>query len=651
MSGIPHPKLGMYTTPPSNQPQPLFIWQPKGYLGSRGLMLILLLVLLTLLMIVARVLAMPGIPLADWPLFDTLGQIGAMLNNKLTLTWVPVPDRGTVIYLLMLPIAALLIAIVRLTLGLRVLGYRSVLVAVGFNEIGILPSLVVMTLVVVIIILMRPTMLRARLSLYARTSMILGITACILVAALFIGSWLSSEWIWSLAFFPVIILAMMAESVSATLDRENPGSAAWRLCWTIAIALVLFLLLSTPGVLDALLRFPELMLLQVLSIVLVSEYFDFRLFQNWQNTNIGTTIFSLLRIAPNKALRKSRVAVICNRSSHGIIGRLGPATPTTTGKPASVQYLVDALRDEGYVVRVIEGDRLLLRELRKFLVPHPRSGIPGGVALNLSSGIQGYGRYIHVPAMLEMAGVAYTGPDPIGHARLQDRFMLFSLLQQAGVSVPPFCLLHDSNSTLADLAFPALVLPRSDPDAAILVKTANGIAKAIEQISASYGQEILLQSRISGPEFRVAILGNTHLEFLPLLRINVSGQQRECPAPIENALANRIRDCAYHAYRVAGCRDYARIDLRLNADDEPCVVGIHTQGIFARKGSVAIMMKAAGLDWSGLLRHIVELAAARTGAELATKLQTDSVVQETTPAIDTAVVDNINAASHTARAR
>ncbi|NBQ70505.1 MAG: hypothetical protein EBU46_17405, partial [Nitrosomonadaceae bacterium] len=99
----PPPKLGAYTTPPANQPQPLFIWKPKGYLGSSGLIAIFLLALLVMLMILARIFAMPGMLLADWPLLSGLGQLGSLLNNGLTLTWVPVSDRDTVIYLLLLP--------------------------------------------------------------------------------------------------------------------------------------------------------------------------------------------------------------------------------------------------------------------------------------------------------------------------------------------------------------------------------------------------------------------------------------------------------------------------------------------------------------------------------------------------------------------
>ena len=613
----PAPKLGAYTEPPSNQPQPMILWKPKGYLRSFGLMFTLLLTLLVLLMMLARILALPDMLLADWPLLNGLSQLGVLLNNSLSLAWVPAADRDTVIYLLVLPSAALLISIVRLTLGLRVLGYRSVLIGVGFYEIGILPSLLVIFIVLATVILVRPSIRKARLPLYARISVALAIAACILVSALFIGSWLRSEWIWSLAFFPVIILAMMAEAVAEASDRENLASAAWRLFWTIVIALVLMLQMQSYTIMNILIHFPELMLLQLLGIVFVSEYFDLRLFQSWQNTGFGRKIYGILYKSSEELSRLPRVVVIRNRSLAGTIGRLGPAAPEA--RTGSIQHLVDALRDEGYNVKIMEGDRLLLRDLRNFLQPHPHSGVPGGIALNLSTGIQGYGRYLHVPALLEMAGIAYTGPDPNVHARIQDRFTLFSLLQQAGVTVPPFCLLQTADSPLTGITFPLFAMPRSDADAAIPVRSRKELPNAIKQIKLSYDSEIVIQSRISGPEFRVAIFGNQKLECLPVLRIDASDQKRECPAPIDTALADRIRGCAIQAYRIAGCRDYARIDLRLNDDGELYVIAIHTQDIFARKGSLASMIQAAGLNWSGLLRHIIELAAARTGAELATK--------------------------------
>ncbi|MFO7541437.1 MAG: 7TM domain-containing protein [Thiobacillus sp.] len=587
-------------------------------------MLLLLLAGATLLMGLARVLAAPGVAMPDFVLFQELRQFGAAINDSLTLKWVPPADRQTVIYLVLLPTGALLITIARLTFGLRVLGYRSILIAVGFQEIGIVPSLVVMAAVLGIIALLRPTMRRVRLPLYARVSMILGITACMMVAALFVGSWLRSELIWSLAFFPVIITAMMAESIAGTLDRHNAATAIWRLVWTLVLALLLFGLMNSPAVLDIALHFPELMLTQLVAIVLISEYLDLRLLQDWQSHGSVRAIAGWLGMG--LPTRKARVAVVRNRWHHGVIARLGPAAPAKA-RVSSVQHLVDGLRDEGYVVKVFEGDMDLTRELWKFLPPNPRTGAPGGVVLNLAAGIQGHARFSHVPALLEMAGLAYTGPDPMGHARLQDRFALLSMLQQASVPVPPFRLL-DGRSGLgpADLAFPLLVRPCNETEvAAILVKTPDELGKAVEQIHRR-GQQTLVECWHSEPEFRVTLMGNEPVECLPLMQVESAGKKRMCPAAIDETLADRIHACARSAYAATGCRDYARIDLRLDTAGKPCVVGIHAQEILARKGSVATMIEAAGLGWGGFARIIIELAAARNGAEAAGMPPPDNVV-------------------------
>lgn len=599
-------------------------FRPKGYLNQWGLVLLLLLAGATLLMGLARMLAAPGMALPDIVLLQELRQVGAALNDTFTLEWVPPADRHAVIYMVLLPTGALLITIARLTFGLRVLGYRSILIAVGFQEIGVVPSLLVMAAVLGMIALLRPTMRRVRLPLYARVSMILGITACMMVATLFMGAWLRSELIWSLAFFPVIITAMMAESIAGTLDRHNAATAVWRLVWTLVVALLLFALMNSPAVLDISLRFPELMLTQLVAIVLISEYLDLRLLQDWQSHGFARAVGGWLGLA--FPTRQARVAVVRNRWHHGVIARLGPPAPAKA-RVSAVQHLVDGLRNEGYLVKVFEGDMDLPRELWKFLPPNPRTGAPGGVVLNLAAGIQGHARFSHVPALLEMAGVAYTGPDPMGHARLQDRFALLSMLQQAGVPVPPFRLLDGpSGSAPGDLAFPLLVRPCNETEAAaILVKTADELGQAVEQ-NHRQGQQTLGERWYDEPEFRVTLVGNGAVECLPLLQVEAAGKRRICPAAIDEALASRIRACAHRAYATAGCRDYARIDLRLDAAGEPCVVGIHAQEILARKGSVATMTEAAGLGWGGFARRIVELAAARNGAEAAGMPPADNVV-------------------------
>lgn len=622
----PHAQTATAAGPAAAPPSAWF--RPKGYLSPSGLAFVLLLIGATLLMVLARATAMPSTPVPDWWMFEPLRRLGALLNDSFTLEWVPLADRHAVTYLLMLPTAVLLITLVRLTFGLRVLGYRSIVIAAGFQEIGVLPSLVVIGLVLGIIVSLRPMMRRVGLPLFARVSMILGIAACIMVAALFVGPWLRSELIWSLAFFPVIIVAMMAEGIAGSLDRQSAATAAWRLGWTLLVALLLQALLNSPTALDIALHFPELMVTQLMAIVLVSEYFDLRLLENWQDSpdGIAATLSAWLGDVTAQSPRPPRVAVVRNRWSRGVISHFGPAAPTK-GRVNSVQHIVDALRDEGYKVKVFEGDMTLLRELQSFLAPHPRNLQPGGVVLNLAAGIQGRGRFGHVPAMLEMAGVAYTGPDPIAHARVQDRLTLLSSLQQAGVPVPTFQLVPCRPKAACDVPLPALVSPRNEHDAvATLVGTPQELHAAIDKLAARQVEEALVEAWLGGAEFRIVLLGNFNPECLPLMRIDASSRERQCPAPIDEELGERMRESARRAFRAAGCRDYARIDLRLGAAGEPCVVHVQSQEILARAGSLAEMAASAGLGWRDLARRIITSAAARHGADAAATPRSENVV-------------------------
>lgn len=529
------------------------ILRPKGYLGATGQAVVLLLIGIPLVMLGARLAALPGIGLADWPLFAPLAGLGNALEAGVTLAWVPEADRSAVEYLLLLPTAALIIALARLTFGLRVLGFRSILIAIGFQEVGILPSLIVMGIVFAVVALLRPGMRRARLPLYGRVSLILAITACLMIAFLFAGMWQRSPFIWSLAFFPVIILAMMAEALAAALDNETLGAAAWRLSWTLLIAFGLYGLIQSRAI-DALAFAPELMLLQLGLIIAVSEYLDLRLLQDWQAQSAALQA-KYLPWWPAEG-RRPRVALVRNRSPHGTIGRLGVQAPPEPAR-VSMQHLIDALRTGGYSVKVFEGDMTLLRTLRVYLAPHPRTGAPGGVVFNLGEGIQGENQHTHVPAMLEMAGIPYTGPTPAAHALIDDPVLQRLALQHAGIA------------------------------------------------TASEG--------VHGQELHVGVLGDGALRAFPIVTRTRSGSFS--PAEVVGAASVAVRDCAFRAFRATGCRDFAVVRVVLTPSGDALVRGIDAHGIFGRKSSTGAMLAAAGLDWSDIAHDIVELSALRNGVE------------------------------------
>jgi len=437
-----------------------------------------------------------------------------------------------------------------------------------------------------------------------------------------VGSWQRSHTIFNLAFFPVIILAMMAEGIAGTLDQNRPATAVWRLGWTLALAFLLYGIMNFGPFLKLLLRAPELMILQIVAIVLISEFLDFRLLQDWQNH--ATALIS--RFASDSVQqpiqhRKKRVAVVRNKTAHGTIGRLGPQA-NEAERNASLQHLIDALREQGYSVKLFEGDMTLLRELRKFLPPHPRTGAPGGVVLNMSNGIQGVGRQVHVPSLLEMAGVAYTGADPLTQSCLCDRIAFLSRLQAYGLPVPDFRLITHWHTDPPDLPFPMLLRTRDDADdTRLVVRTPDEYSGALSHLSSLQSRSILCEACIEGTLISVGVLGNDRLRCLPIASFNPSGRYFESPAPVDEQQAQHYRSLALRAFRSIGCRDFARVDMVVDRQGQAYVVGVYTNTILEKRGAIAVMAHAAGLSWPQLMGTIVELAGTRCGVDWGSSAQ------------------------------
>ena len=119
-----------------------------------------------------------------------------------------------------------------------------------------------------------------------------------------------------------------------------------------------------------------------------------------------------------------------------------------------------------------------------------------------------------------------------------------------------------------------------------MVEDQRTLADAVLRILNHANQDAFIEELVEGREIRVSLLGNEPVECLPLLELTSTGSRKLCPAPIDQALAERIREYAYNAYFAVGCRDYARIDVRLSKPDaEPKVVEIKWADIFARSGS------------------------------------------------------------------
>ncbi len=616
---IPQISDGLLEVSDSQKSKRTFI-KRKGNIDSHWLAILAAVALTPLLLMLTRAYAMPGAGGSQIFDFGLLRAIGAALNSALSLQWVPPADRPEIFYLLLLPLGALIIATARLTFGLRIMGFRAILIGIGFQEAGIIPSLCLIAVVVGTIAAIRPSMRRIRLPLIARVSVILCTAAIIMVCALMIAPIIRSEIVWGVAFFPVIIVAMLAEGIAKTLARDDLITAIWRAAWTIIVAFIFAGASMIPVIRYSILQFPELMITQLITIIFVAEFLDFRLLEAWPK--------HLKRYFDGVQLwrqDKPRIAVVRNRWNRNVIGRLGQSAPSRYRK-RSVQKIVDGLRNEGFQARVFDGDLDLPSALRNYIPPNTVNGRPGGLVLNLGTGTQGIGRFTQVPAMLELAGIAYTGPSPIALSVLQDRYAMLTMLQGAGIKVPDsyLAVAPGAETELAKIKFPVMVRSRFNPSIkSTKVRSQRALIKAVERLESDCKHSAIIESCVSGNDVRVAIVGNETLECLPIVE-RLKGGQKICPAAISKSRAQKIRECAMKAYRITGCRDYARIDLRFpRGAKEPVVKQVVWDNVLAKRGTFLHAAGIAGYTLPQLMHRIVEEALFRYGLAADLRVETE----------------------------
>ncbi|MES0133318.1 ATP-grasp domain-containing protein [Mesorhizobium sp. M0029] len=327
-----------------------------------------------------------------------------------------------------------------------------------------------------------------------------------------------------------------------------------------------------------------------------------------------------------------RVAIVSNRDFTGVINRFGQhPQPPPQPWPAygTVERVMEALKEGGHETLLCEGDKGLLATLERFMPPDPQAR-PSGIVFNLAEGIQGEYRLTHVPAMLEMAGVPYTGCGPLGIGLTNDKVITKRLIRDCGVPTPNFRVMREGTESTGDLRFPVVVKPRVEECSLglQLVHEPAQLRHAVEVIVTQYAQDALVEEYIEGREIAVALLGNGEPEVLPLVEQDFGERETRlmtweakyvaaatppkiCPAQIGSGLATVLRDISVATFRACQCRDYARVDLRIDSSGQPFVLEINSLPGLSMSSSYPVAAMTAGHSFSSLVNRILNVAHTR----------------------------------------
>jgi D-alanine-D-alanine ligase len=295
---------------------------------------------------------------------------------------------------------------------------------------------------------------------------------------------------------------------------------------------------------------------------------------------------------------------------------------------ATVGHLCNALSALGHEVVRLEAGPAIIDALRR--------GRPD-IVFNIAEGEGGRCREAHVPALLEMLGIPYVGSDPLTLCVTLDKPVAKRLVASEGFPTPKFLTFPSADAFTGEgLAYPVIVKPAFEGSSkgVRLSSRAASPAEARERVAfvtGTYHQDAIVEEFVAGPEATVGILGNENPRVVGVMEIAPKKMRNEefvysleikrdwenqveyrCPPPFSPRVAAEIERCAVGIYRTLGCRDFSRIDFRVDAKGVPQFIECNPlPGLSPGYGDLPIMADRMGMSYLSLISEILSHALSR----------------------------------------
>jgi D-alanine-D-alanine ligase len=253
---------------------------------------------------------------------------------------------------------------------------------------------------------------------------------------------------------------------------------------------------------------------------------------------------------------------------------------------------------------------------------------------------------VFAAGLFELVKVPYTGAPPMTLGLCLDKAKTKIILSHYGIPTAKFDLFNESidGCKKINLRFPVIVKPvREDASAGINEKSVvydrKELEERVEYIIKMFKQPALVEEFIDGREVNVAILGNNPPVVLPISEIDFSHLPSHlpkivsyeakwipntdyyektipiCPAPLEPELERKIKDIALSCYKIMGCRDYARVDMRIDKEGNPYVLEVNPNPDLSRNAGFMRSASVYGLTPEETIVKIAEIAIERSYAD------------------------------------
>jgi len=262
------------------------------------------------------------------------------------------------------------------------------------------------------------------------------------------------------------------------------------------------------------------------------------------------------------------------------------------------------------------------------------------------TGFRNEARYeLHIPALLEMLDVPYSGSGPVSLGICYDKAMVRAVAQAHGVPVPGEVFLRPGDP-LPEIGYPAFIKPNHGDgsvgitEASLVNDTGEAEAYVRKLRGELPGTDLLVQEFLSGDEYGLGLIGNPGDGFtaLPMLEVDYEALDPELPrlltygskmdpdspywnqirfheSALDAAAESQVKQWCVDLFDRLQLRDYARFDFRADADGNLKLMEVNPNPAWCWDGKLAHMGHLMGLSHGGVLRLIIETAEKRCFGE------------------------------------
>lgn len=317
--------------------------------------------------------------------------------------------------------------------------------------------------------------------------------------------------------------------------------------------------------------------------------------------------------------------------------------------PETIAAISSSIIKLGHEVLSIEANTNAFLKLKKF-----KKKID--LVFNIAEGFRGQDREAHIPAILEMLGIPYTGPNPLGYAIGLNKSIAKQIVHSFGILTPRWQVIENAEEIKEKklMAFPIIAKPLSEGSskgicAKNLVHNSQELINIVKELLKEFKQPVLIEEYLPGREFTVGVLGNPPCT-LPIIEIIFDNLPKGwpcfdhyeakwifdnpkskfdpliCPAKVSTSLKQSLISLALRSFNALKFKDWARFDIRLDKRGEPNFIEVNCPpGIMPDPKENSRFVRAArvaGLTYAEMIEKVLQSACTRYGLSYTLKSRT-----------------------------